>query len=207
MSLIVGVIAVLYLGVATPTEAAAVATLVAMIMSWQRGRLGLDTLREVLLETVRISAFLLFIVIGASVLSFVFDYLRLPTLLVEAVKAAQLSPGIVLLAIAVPYVILGMFVDPISMMVMTLPVLFPLVVAMGFDPVWFGIILVLLVEIGLIFPPIGMNLTVLRSIGGEAVTLRQIVLGALPFMAVMAAFIWLLYLVPGLVTWLPRTMS
>jgi TRAP-type C4-dicarboxylate transport system permease large subunit len=161
----------------------------------------------VLLETVRISAFLLFIVIGASVLSFVFDYLRLPTLLVEAVKAAELSPGIVLLAIAVPYVILGMFVDPISMMVMTLPVLFPLVVAMGFDPVWFGIILVLLVEIGLIFPPIGMNLSVLRSIGGDAVTLRQIVLGSLPFMAVMAAFIWLLYFVPGLVTWLPRTMS
>ena len=171
-----------------------------------RGRLTFAVLRDTLLETVIITAFPLFIVVGASILAFTFDYQRLPSLLVEAVNAANLSPGAVIAVIAIPVVLLGRFLDPIAMIVMTLPVLFPLIVALGFNPVWFGIVIVLLVEMSLICPPLGMNLIVLKSVAA-ARSLKDISLGALPFMAMMAFFIYLLYLFPELVTWLPRTMA
>ena len=206
IALIGAVIGVLYAGIATPTEAAAVGTLGAFILCLLRGKLNYSSLREMLGETVKVTSFLLMIVVAASVLSFTFDYLRLPALLVEAVQAAGLSPAMVIVAIAVPYIVLGMFVDPISMMVMTLPVLFPLVVAMEFDPVWFGIILVLLVEIGLICPPVGMNLSVLRSVTGYE-GLKEIVFGVLPFMLTMALFIVILYLIPNIALWLPNQMQ
>lgn len=205
IALIGAVIGVLYAGIATPTEAAAVGTLGAFMLCIQRGKLNFKSLREMLGETVKVTSFLLMIVVAASILSFTFDYLRLPALLVESVQAAGLSPALVIMAIAVPYIVLGMFVDPISMMVMTLPVLFPLVLAMGFDPVWFGIILVLLVEIGLICPPVGMNLSVLRSVTGFE-GLKEIVYGVLPFMLTMALFIVLLYIFPEIALWLPNQM-
>jgi tripartite ATP-independent transporter DctM subunit len=204
--LIVAVLAMLYAGVATPTEAAAIATMASLAICWWRGRLTLGMLRETLLESVVITAFLLFIVVGAAMLAYAFDYQRLPALLVEGVKASALSPGAVLVAIAIPVILLGMFLDPIAMIVMTLPVLFPLAVALGFDPVWFGVVIVLLVELSLICPPLGMNLIVLKSVAGAS-SMRDLVLGVLPFMAMMVAFIWLLYVFPDLATWLPRTMG
>lgn len=204
--LILGVLAVLYAGVATPTEAAAIATLASLVVCWWRGRLSFRSLLDMLLETVTVTSFLLFIVVCASFLSYNFDSLRLPSLLVEAVKAANLSPGMVLVVIAVPIVVLGMFLDPIAMLVMTLPVLFPLIVSLGLDSIWFGVILVLLIEISLIFPPLGMNLLVLKRVAG-ARTLKDIGYGSLPFMAIMAFFIYVLYLFPALATWLPKNMA
>ena len=204
--LIIAVLGMLYAGVATPTEAAAIATLASLIICWWRGRLSLKILRDTLSETVVVTSFLLFIVVGASILAFTFDYQRLPSLLVESVKAANLSPGAVLAVIAVPAVDLGMFLDPIAMIVMTLPVLFPLIVALGFDPIWFGVVMVLLVEMCLVCPPLGMNLIVLKSVTG-ARNLMEIAYGAFPFMIMMALFIYILYLFPALVTWLPKTMA
>ena len=204
--LIAAVLGTLYAGIATPTEAGAIGAGAALLLCLARGRLTLPVLADVLAETVKVTAFLFVIVIGASILTYSFDYLRLPQLLVEAVGEAGLPRWLVFAAIALLYIVLGMFIDSISMMVMTLPVLFPLVVATGFDPIWFGVVLVILIEIGLITPPVGVNLFVLKGLGHD-VSMRDIVLGVVPFAAVMLVVLVLLYLVPGIATWLPETMA
>ncbi len=196
----------LYAGVATPTEAGAVGALAAFVLCIQRGALSWAMLHEVALDTVRVTAFLLLIVVGASILSWVFDYLRLPRTMVEAVEAASLAPWMVMAMIGLIYIVLGMFIDPISMMLMTLPVTFPLVTAMGFDAVWFGIALVLMIEVGLITPPVGIVLFVLRGLS-DGVPLKEIVYGVLPFVAIILAFVALIYMFPGIVSWLPDRMG
>ena len=204
--LIAGVLGILYAGIATPTEAGAMGAGAALMICLARRRLSFAAFADVLLETVRVTSFLFLIIVGASILTYSFDYLLLPQRLVETVQAANLGPGQVMLAVSLLYIVLGMFIDSISMMVMTLPVLFPLIVAMGFDQIWFGVVLVILMEIGLITPPVGVNLFVLRGIA-KNVSMRDIVIGVLPFAFVMAAAILLLYWFPALATWLPADMS
>ena len=206
IALLIGaVLGVLYAGVATPTEAGAMGAMAALAICYFRRRLDRVVLLEVLLETVRVTAFLFLIIVGAAILTHSFDYLRLPKILVEAVTAADLSPLLVMIAISLVYIVLGMFIDSISMMVMTLPVIFPVVVGMGFDPIWFGVVVVILMEIGLITPPVGMNLFALRGIG-ERASMTDIVHGVIPFALIMVLGVVLLYWQPGLATWLPATM-
>jgi tripartite ATP-independent transporter DctM subunit len=204
--LIVAVLGSLYAGIATPTEAGAIGAAVALVLCLLRRRLTPATLYETALETVRVTSFLLLIVLGASILSWVFDFLRLPRTMVTVVEAAELAPWLVMAAIGLIYVVLGMFIDPISMMLMTLPVTFPIVAAMGFDAIWFGIALVLMIEVGLITPPVGIVLFVLRGIG-ESVPLKEIVYGVLPFVFIILAFLVVLYLFPEIVAWLPSRME
>ena len=204
-TVIVTVLGSLYAGIATPTEAGAVGAAIALILSLVRGKLTRAMLYDAAVETARITAFLLLIVVGAAILSWVFDYLRLPRTLVEVVKGSELAPWLVIAAIALIYVVLGMFIESISMMLMTLPVTFPVVVALGFDPIWFGIFLVVMVELGLITPPVGLVLFVLRGISGK-VPLSEIVYGVLPITLVMLAFVVLIFLFPGIVSWLPSQM-
>lgn len=163
-------------------------------------------LYDTAMETVRVTSFLLLIVVGAAIMSWVFDFLRIPRTLVSTVEAAELAPWMVMLTIAVFYVILGMFIESLSMMLMTLPVTFPIVVALGFDPVWFGIALVVMIELGLVTPPVGIVLFILRGTS-ENVPLREIVLGVLPFAGIMLAFQVLIYLWPALVLWLPAQVE
>jgi tripartite ATP-independent transporter DctM subunit len=204
--LIMAVLGSLYFGVATPTEAGAVGAMAALVMALQRGKLTWESLYETLLETVKVTAFIMLIVIGAAVLSWVFDYLRLPRMMVQLVKDANLAPWIVMTIIACVYLVLGCFIESIAMMLMTLSVTFPIVVAIGLDPVWFGIVLVLLIEIGLITPPVGLALFVLKGMSPN-VELRDIVLGVTPFIFVMLGFIVLLYIFPDIVLWLPSKVG
>lgn len=203
--LIGGVLGTLYAGIATPTEAAAVGALGAFLLCAARGRLDARGIADALRETAKVTSFLLFIVIGASVLSYIFDFVRLAGELVRAVEAAGLLPWTTLVLVALVYIVLGMFMDPISMMVMTLPVVHPLIVAQGFDPLWFGIVLVILIEIGLMTPPVGMNLYVLQGVNPKA-RASDIMLGALPFIGVMLGGLLLLAIFPGIATWLPQTI-
>jgi len=203
--MIAAVLGVLYAGVATPSEAGALGAAAALFVCLFRRKLTVREFGAALLETAKVSSFLFVIVVGASILTYGFDYLRLPALLVEAVRKAQLEPWLIMTAISVVYILLGMFLDSISMMVMTLPVMFPLIVSVGFDPIWFGVILVILLEIGLITPPVGVNLFVLRGFSG-ATPLKEIAIGATPFALIMTAFIVVFYLLPDLITWLPRKM-
>lgn len=205
-ALIVAVLGSLYAGIATPTEVGAIGAAGAGLICLARGRLGLGALYRIGLETVQVTSFILLIVVGAAIFSWVFDFLRLPRAMVDAITGAGLAPWMVMLMIVALYLALGMIIESISMMLMTLSVTYPIVVAIGLDPIWFGVVLVLLVEIGLVTPPVGIVLFVLRGMSGD-VPLRDIVIGVLPFVAVMLGFIALLYAFPGIATWLPARMG
>lgn len=201
--LIIGVVlGSLYAGVATPTEAGAVGAMAALVLCLVRGRLTWREFYDTAASTVRVVGFLGLIIVGASIMSWVFDYLRLPRAMVAVVEEAHLSPGLVMLMIALVYLVLGMFVESISMMLMTLSVTFPIIVSLGLDPIWFGVVLVILVEIGLITPPVGIVLFVLK--GMSNVQMKDIVIGVLPFIAVMLGFLVVLYFYPQIVLALPN---
>ena len=204
--LIAAVLGSLYLGIATPTEAGAIGAVAALVMAIQRGKLTWATFYETLLDTVKVTSFIMLIVVGAAILSWVFDFLRLPRVMVQLVQDADLAPWVVMLIIAAVYLVLGCFIESIAMMLMTLSVTFPIVVAIGLDPIWFGIVLVLLIEIGLVTPPVGLVLFVLKGMS-EKVALRDIVLGVTPYIFVMLGFIVLLYAFPEIVTWLPSQVG
>lgn len=206
LSVIVVVLGSLYAGIATPSEAAGVGAAFAFALCALRRKVSVAMLVETTMDTVKVTSFLLIIVVGAAILSWVFDYLRLPRTLVELVKSAELASWLVMVVITLLYIVLGMFIDSISMMLMTLPVTFPIVKALGFDPIWFGIYLVLMIEIGLITPPVGIVLFVLRGMS-RGVALKEIVLGVLPFVGIMLAFVALLYMVPSIATWLPAQLQ
>ncbi|MFM9881596.1 MAG: TRAP transporter large permease subunit, partial [Burkholderiales bacterium] len=174
----------LYLGVATPSETAAVGAFLALVLSAVRGRLTRTLVRAAFEETVTVTSFIFLIIVGANLVTFGFDYLKLSQLLMSAATGATVDRWMIFVIVVLVYVVLGMFLDSISMLVLTLPVVFPLMKQLGFDPVWFGIILVIMAEIGLITPPVGMNLFVLQGIG-RGVSLRTIAIGALPFLLAM----------------------
>jgi tripartite ATP-independent transporter DctM subunit len=204
--LIATVLGSLYAGIATPTEAGAIGAAAAFVLCLVRGRLDLASFYRMGLETVQVTWFIMLIVVGAAIFSWVFDFLRLPRAMVDLITGAELAPWLVMLMIIALYLALGTIIESISMMLMTLSVTYPIVIAIGLDPIWFGIVLVLLIEIGLVTPPVGIVLFILRGMSGD-VPLRDIVLGVLPFVAVMLAFIGLLYAFPGIATWLPSRME
>ncbi|WP_439499129.1 TRAP transporter large permease subunit [Bosea sp. (in: a-proteobacteria)] len=204
--LIAAVLGSLYLGIATPTEAGAIGAVAALGMAVKRGRLDWDAFYACLIDTVKVTAFIMLIVVGAAIMSWVFDYLRLPRAMVQLVTDANLAPWLVFAIIVGIYLILGCFIESIAMMLMTLSVTFPVIVSIGLDPIWFGVVLVLLVEIGLVTPPVGLVLFVLKGMSGN-VALRDIAYGVIPYIFVMLGFIWLLYFFPGIVTWLPKQVG
>ena len=205
-SLILLVLGSLYLGVATPTEAGGIGSVFALLLCIWRGKLTTSILLETAMETIKVTSFLLMIVVGAAILSWVFDALQLPIKLVAQVETLNWQPWLIMAIIGLIYILMGMFIDPISMMLMTLSITFPIVTSLGFDPIWFGIALVLLIEVGMITPPVGIILFVLRGISGD-VAMKQIVLGVLPFVGVILLNVVLIYFYPSIVTWLPEQME
>ena len=199
--LVVLIIATLYLGIATPSETGAVGAFLAFIVCAIRARMSRATLLASLGETVVVTSFIFLIIAGSNVLTFGFDYLKLSQVLMDAALSADLNRWTVMFIIVVVYVALGTFLDEISMLLMTLPVVFPLITKLGFDPVWFGIILVIMCTVGLITPPVGMNLFVLQGINRE-VSLKTITYGALPFLFAMLANVLLLCFFPEIALWL-----
>lgn len=204
--LIFGVLGSLYLGVATPTEAGAAGALLAGALCAVKKRMTLQVLRDSVMETVKVTSFLMLIVAAASIMGYVFDYIRLPRTLVEVIKGVDLAPWAIVATLVVFYVILGMFIEPISMMLMTLPVAFPMVTSVGLHPIWFGVVLVMMIEIGLITPPVGVILFILKGMYAD-VDFREIVYGVTPFVVALLFNIMLLYLFPSIVMWLPTHMS
>lgn len=206
VAVIGAVLGSLYAGIATPTEAGAMGVLMSLALCVAFRAFSWRMLAEVAQETVQVTTFILLIVVCASSLSWVFDYLRLPRAMVDLVRQAQLAPWLVVAAIAAVYLVLGMFVESISMILMTIPVAYPVIIALGYDPVWFGIFLVLMVELGLITPPVGLVLFVLKGVNPDA-SLKEIALGALPFVGLLLGFVALLVAYPGIVGWLPGLMK
>jgi len=199
------VMGVIYGGWATPTESAAIGVTCALLMALAKRKINLPLLHEAMISTVRISAMILLIMVGAHFLNFVIGMLGIPQTLTRFVVDLGAGPIQVLFLLIVFYLILGCFMETLSMMIATLPVVFPLVVQLGIDPVWFGIFLVLMMETGLITPPIGMNLYIVQGVRGTG-SIMDVIWGSLPFVLLMLAFTILLIFWPGLVLWLPNLL-
>jgi tripartite ATP-independent transporter DctM subunit len=195
----------IYTGVTTVTETAAIGSFVSMLIGFAYKSLKLSDLREALLKTVRTTSMLMFIIAAGAILSFVLAYLRLPAMLVKSVTDIGLSPLAFLLIMYLLYLIMGCLMDPTTMMVVTVPIILPTLIALGYNPIWFGVAITILVEIANITPPVGLNLYVLHGVV-EGTTMRDIIVGILPFFAVMLAALALVTAFPILTLWLPGSM-
>lgn len=194
----------IYGGFATPSESAAVGVFGAIVIARFSGGITLADLYRTGMNAVLTTAMIGSALAAAAVLATAIGFLHLPQMLSEAIVALNLSPMMLLLLLTLIYVMLGTVLDGISMVLMTVPIVLPLLTTAGFDPIWIGVYLVLMVEIGLVTPPIGFNLFVLRSITG--VPIGQIALATLPFFALMLLGGLLLSIFPQIALWLPAQL-
>lgn len=202
--LIGGVIGSIYSGVATATEAAAVGVVGALILSATQGSLNWRSFRDSLLGATRLYCMIALILAGAAFLTLSMGYIGLPRQLAEFVTGLGLSSGVLILAIALFYILLGCFLDGISMIVLTMGVILPTISGAGIDLIWFGIFVVIVVEMAQITPPVGFNLFVLQGMTGREIT--YIAKVTAPYFALMALALLLLWWFPGIATWLPSRM-
>jgi tripartite ATP-independent transporter DctM subunit len=197
------VIGSIYAGFATPTESAALGVIGALVLAAWRRRLGLSMLRQVLEGTMTTTAMIMAIVIAALFLNVVFTGVGLTRQVNNLILELGLSPFQTLLIVIGFYLVLGMFMETLSMMLATVPIITPIIVNLGYDPVWFGVLIVLLIETAMITPPVGINLFVVHGIrsGGQ---LHDVMLGAAPFVLTLVVMIVLLVMFPDIALWLPR---
>jgi tripartite ATP-independent transporter DctM subunit len=203
--LFVLVIGGLYVGLATPAESAAFGAVGALLFGVLKRTLTWQGLLAALDETVRTTAMIFFIVIGADLFGYFMALSQMPMRLAAWLSGLQVAPVAVLWTIIVTYILLGALMDELAMILLTVPIFFPVVSAVGYDPIWFGVIIVVVVQIGLIAPPVGLNVFV---IGGMArdVPLATIYRGIMPFLAAQIVLLVLLTLWPGLALLLPGSM-
>ncbi|WP_188515847.1 TRAP transporter large permease [Alsobacter metallidurans] len=195
----------IYAGIFSPTEAAAIGVMGAILLGVVGGRLGLGGLLKTVSGAVKTSCSLFAIIIGANLFSYFIVQTQVPTLLADAARALSL-PGLVVMALViVAYIIMGCFLEGIGMILITVPVFLPLVKSFGYDPVWFAIIVVIVVEVGLIHPPVGMNLFVIQAQAPD-VKIGSIYRGILPYLVAPLILILLLLAFPGIALWLPKAL-
>jgi C4-dicarboxylate transporter DctM subunit len=205
LSIFVVVMGTIYTGWATPTEAAAVGVLMAVGLAAINKVLSISMLHDAFLSTVRTTAMILLIIIAAFYLKFIIGILGVPQAMTSFVAEMELTPLEFIFVLVVFYLILGCFIETLSMMVGTIPIVFPLVLHMGLDPVWFGIFLVLMMELALITPPVGMNLFVVQGVRRTG-SVIDVFYGIIPFVGVVLFAVGLIIAFPGIVTWLPYRM-
>ena len=198
------VIGGIYFGVFTPTEAAGVGALGAFFIAFSRKRLNREMMKETLLETGQTSAMIFTILIGAMTLNNLVIFSGLANALADFVSGLDMSPATVMLIILLMYLIMGCFLDALAMILLTVPIFYPIVLDLGYDPIWFGIIVVMVVELGLITPPIGMNVFVIKGMV-QSVPLVSIYKGVLPFVIGQVVLIIAVFLIPEIALWLPET--
>ena len=203
--LIAAVLGSIYAGIATATEAAAVGVVGAMVLSGVQGSLNWYSFKEALMGATRLYCMIALILAGASFLTLSMGYIGLPRHLAEWIATLGLSQFELILALTVFYVILGCFLDGLSMVVLTMGVIMPTVQKAGIDPLWFGIFIVLVVEMAQITPPVGFNLFVLQGMTGK--DLLWIAKATLPMFFLMVVAVLLIYFFPAIVTWMPQQMK
>lgn len=205
MLLIVGVIGSIYTGLASPTESAAIGVALAHLLSWLGGSMSRDTFVSALMGTVKTSSMIAFILVGAHFLTTSMGFTGIPRELAAWINTLGLSPYMLLLALTLFFVLLGCFLDGISVVVLTTSVILPMVQAAGIDPLWFGIYLVIVVEMSQITPPVGFNLFVIQGLTGE--NILRIAWAALPYFLLILTGVVLITLFPQIVTYLPSQMG
>ncbi|MBL8671773.1 MAG: TRAP transporter large permease [Alphaproteobacteria bacterium] len=206
VALILSIIGGMYLGLVTPTEAAGFGCLVALAIGLAYRALTWSALGEALRSAVVSSAVMMFIVVNAQILSFAVVQSGIGRGVSDALLALGVDRFLFFTLLVLLYLVLGMFIDGLSMILLTLPILYPGIKAMGFDGIWVGVVLVVMIELGALTPPMGLNLFAIQSISRET-PLGAIARSALPFAALILAFAYLLFAVPGLVLWLPQAMK
>jgi len=200
------VMGTLYLGIATATESAALGLMVAFLLVVVQGKLSWSVLQTCFLSSARTTGMILLIVVGAFVLNLALSLTGIGEAITKWATSFGLSRVQLLMLLILFYLFLGMFMDTLSMMVSTIPLAFPVVTAAGVDPIWFGVFIVLMCELGLITPPVGMNLFVVQGIRPDAGPVADVIRGAIPYAVIMILFAMVLIVWPGLATWLPHLM-
>ena len=197
------VIGSIYAGWATPTESAALGVLAALGLAAWRRRLNLSIMREAIEGTMRSTAMIMAILVAAYFLNFVITAIGLTAKVNAMVTGLGWTPMETLVGVIAFYVVLGMFMETLSMMVATVPIITPVIVSLGFDPVWFGVIIILLIETAMITPPVGINLFVVQGVRARG-PIHDVMIGAAPFVITLVVMITLLILFPDIAMWLPR---
>ena len=205
LMLIVLVVALLYTGVATPTEVGALGAFLAGAIGAVFGRLTWAGALEATRQTIKTSALIFMILIGATVFGYYMAMSKIPQQVVAVVTELNLNRWVVMIGIVVSYFVVSMFMDELPLLLLTLQLTFPLITTLGFDPVWFGIISMLMVAMGLVFPPVGMIAFVVSSSGN--VSLTKVYTGTSILMIALVATTALLMVFPQIVLWLPNTMK
>lgn len=197
----------IYTGIFTPTEAAGIGTVYSILITFFIYRtLAVKDLPEILEDTIKTTCMIFAIMIGASLFGFVLTILNAPQALTSFVADMQTNKWVIFVAINILLLFLGCILESVSIIFITLPILYPLIMEIGFDPIWFNVVMLLNLELALITPPVGMNLFVLQGISPDS-KMTQIIKGVIPFGLVMALEILLLCFFPEIATWLPNVVK
>lgn len=199
------VIGSIYSGIATPTEAGALSVIYALIVSLLRRNIKLGQLNEIMAISTRSSSMILMIIIGALLLGAITTFLQVPQKVIDLVVSLNAANWVVMVLLCIMYVILGMFLEVISILLITMPIVYPLIIHMGYNGVWYGVFIVALMEMALITPPVGLNIYVIQGIADASMS--DVVRGVLPFMVLLLVGLILMWAFPQLVLFLPGTMG
>ena len=199
------VVGSIYFGLATPTEAAGVGAAGALLIGLARRRLTLENIRDSLVATLKSSSMILLIVASAYLFGYYMALTDVTTTLVDAIGGLGWPPLVIFALIALVYLLLGAFLDQMAILALTVPVVLPLIEQLGYDPIWFGIMVILIAEIGLVTPPLGLNVFIVASTTGRRS--EEIFVGVIPFIVALLLLVVLLSVFPGIVMWLPDTMA
>ena len=206
LGLFVIVVGSIYAGYATPTEAAALGVITALVIAVSKGDFNLLDFYSALEGAMRTTAMVMLIVMSAFFLNFVMVSIGLTGKITDFMRGLEFSPITVILIIIIVYLVLGCFMETLSLMIATTPIVAPIVAALGFDLVWFGVLFMILIEAALITPPIGVNLFVVQSVRNQSDSgpMRDIMIGVAPFLFMMLVMIGVLIVFPSLALWLPN---
>lgn len=193
----------IYTGIATPVESSALGALGALILALKSGNLGIKAFKQALINTSCISAMIGLIIVCAHIFGYFITMTGVTRSLVNYVGALDVSPYFILFLLVILYLVLGLFLDLISILILTIPVVLPVVIALGFDPIWFGVIVILLSEIGIVTPPVGMNVFVVAKVAN--IPVRDLFSGVTPYILMLLGLIAILIAFPEIVLWLPST--
>ena len=202
--LILLVLVLLYTGIATPTEVGALGALLAGVIGAVFGRLTWQEAIDAVMSTIRTSAMIFLILLGATIFGYYMALSRIPQEVVTAVTAMELNRWVVIIGIVVAYFVISMFMDEIPLLLLTLQLTFPLITSLGFDPIWFGVLSMMMVAMGLVFPPVGLIAFIVSATAG--VDLMKVYKGTSILMLSLVATTVLLMLFPQIALWLPATM-
>ena len=204
--LIVAIMGSIAFGLATPTEAAGIGVIATIAVGRFWGALTLKSLIESIYSAILLFASIAFVVMGATILAQAVSLLGVPQSILETVRTADLGPLTVLALVVLIYLVLGCFFDGLSLMIMTLPIVVPLMVGLGYDAIWLGVIITIMIEIGQVTPPVGLNLSVLVSVTKEQVSLGEAAIATIPYWLILLVGVFILAMFPGIALYLPSSL-